>query len=403
MGVGLVVGVWVARYLGPEQFGQFSYALAFLGLFGALASLGLNGIVVRDIVQEPKGANEILAAAMIMQFVGGMGALGIMCSVIAWLRPEDPVMQIMVAILGVSLIFKASEVVKYLFEAQVQSRYAVWVENGVFSIMAGVKVILILMQASLMTFVWMTLVETGLVAVGLMAVIGHKSLGGGFWKVRGWRCRGLLKDSWPLCLSGFAIMIFMRIDQVMLGELVSAQAVGVYSAAVRISEVWCFLPSVVASSVFPLISNLRVSNNANYENTVLLLLKITVVTQLCISFCVMFFADSIVNMIYAENYKDSVAILSIHVWSNLFQALGIVSGYWMIYEGMIIQALMRNICGMITSLSLNFVLIPIFGGVGAAVSSLISVAVAYYFYDIIFFKTRKMFYIKTKALSLGIL
>ena len=129
MGVGLLIGVWVARYLGPEQFGQLNFAMAFVGIFGAVAGLGLNGIVVRDIVREPETANITLGTAFVLQASGGVFAVALIIGTMAWLRPDDTLTKTLVAIFGLGLIFKSTEVVKYWFESQVQSRYTVWIET----------------------------------------------------------------------------------------------------------------------------------------------------------------------------------------------------------------------------------------------------------------------------------
>ncbi|NCC25319.1 MAG: flippase, partial [Deltaproteobacteria bacterium] len=132
MGVGLFVGVWVARYLGPDQFGLLNFALAFTGLFGAIAALGLQGIVVRDIVRDPESAPVTLGTAAILQLVGGLVAYLLVLVIIAYLRPDDALSRSIVAILGSMLLLKASEIAVFWFESQVQSKYTVWVQNGAF-------------------------------------------------------------------------------------------------------------------------------------------------------------------------------------------------------------------------------------------------------------------------------
>jgi polysaccharide transporter, PST family len=132
MAVGLLVVVWMARYLGPEQFGLLNFAMAFVGLFGAIATLGLQGIMVRDIVRKPEESKVILGTGFVLQVVGGLMAFGLVILVISYLRPDDTLAKTIVAILGFTQVLKASEVVKYWFESQVQSKFVVWVENGVF-------------------------------------------------------------------------------------------------------------------------------------------------------------------------------------------------------------------------------------------------------------------------------
>lgn len=242
MGVGLLVGVWIARYLGPEQFGLLNFALAFTGLFAAISGMGLQGIVMRDIVRDPEGAPLTLGTAAVLMLIGGFVSYLLILAAIAYLRPDDPLARSIVAILGAIQLFKASEIAVYWFESQVQSKYTVWVQNGVFLVFAAVKVGLILSQAPLTAFVWATLAEAAVVAVILLMVLGRRGPSFNALRASAGRTKILIKDAWPLMLSGMAIAIYMKIDQIMLGQMVGEEAVGVYSAAVRISEVWYFIP-----------------------------------------------------------------------------------------------------------------------------------------------------------------
>ena len=159
MGVGLLVGVWVARYLGPEQFGLFSFALAFVGMFGAVAGLGLQSIVVRDLVRDPSCKEETLGTAAVLQLFGGLLAYCCVIGIIFWLRPHDALAKLLVAILGSLMLFKFSDVALYWFESQVLSKYIVWVQNGCFLVFAAIKVGLIVSNAPLLAFAWTTAAE----------------------------------------------------------------------------------------------------------------------------------------------------------------------------------------------------------------------------------------------------
>ena len=121
MGVGLVVGVWVARYLGPEQFGLLNYAMAIVAMFGAFAGLGLNGIIVRDLVKDPDCANITLGTAFSLQFISGLLVFGLAVAAINFTRPDDALSKLAVAILGFALVFRATDVVKYWFESRIKN------------------------------------------------------------------------------------------------------------------------------------------------------------------------------------------------------------------------------------------------------------------------------------------
>ncbi len=376
LGLGLLVGVWLARYLGPDQFGQFSYAVAFVGLFGALASLGLNGIVVRDIVRSPETADTTLGTAFVLQGFGALISVTLIIGAINLLRPDDTLTKTMVAVLGLSLIFKLTEVVKYWFESQVQSRYPILVENGTFAIFATVKIVMILQQAPLLAFVWMVLAESVVVAIALLALYSHRRGSLTALTPSLSRAKSLLIDCWPLAFSSLAVSIYLRVDQIMLAEMVGVHEVGIYSAAVRLSELWYFVPMIIVASVFPSIVSTRNDNPLLYEDRLQQLYDFLVILSLAIAIPVTIFADTIVAVLFGVAYVDAGSILSINIWAGVFVFLGTACGAYTNSENLARYSLLQTTCGMLANIALNLALIPQWGAKGAAVATLVSYAAA---------------------------
>lgn len=398
MGVGLLVGVWVARYLGPEQFGQINYASAFVGLFGVMAGLGLNSIVVRDIIREPENVNTTIGTAFVLEILGSLVAVALTVSTMAWLRPDDTLTKTMVVILGIGLVFKSTEVVKYWFESQVQSRYTVWIENGVFIITTGVKIVMLLQQATLMAFVWITFADSALVAVGLLAMYAKRGGHLSAWQPRIARAKSLLKDSWPIILSNIAIMIYMRIDQVMIGQMLGEKSVGIYSAAVRISEIWYFIPVAIASSMFPSIIEAKKQCEMQYNQRLQKLSDILVIMALCMAILTTLCSEWLVVLLFGKNYIEAGNVLSILVWSGLFVAIGVATSNWYLIEGLQKTQFLRTLLGATLNIALNIFFIPMYGVIGAALSTLISYGVAAYIADTFSKQTRILFLLKTRSI-----
>lgn len=397
MGVGLFVSIWVARYLGPEDFGLLSFAIAFVSIFGALSNLGLPGIVVRDIVSEPERSLETLGSSFVLQIASGITAFTLLLVVIPMLRPYDRSAISVVIIIGLTLLFKASESIKYWFESQVQSKYAVWAENSVFLATAVMKVGLIIVGASLLAFAWITFVEALLAAILLFAM--YEWAGGRIraWQFSSTRAKTLLKHSWPLILSGLAVMVYMRIDQIMLGQMLNDKAVGIYSAAVRVSEAWYFIPMAIVGSVFPALLDAKKTSEALYLEKFQKLYDTLVVIALVVAIPVTFLANQIVVGLFGQEYLEAGTILSIHVWTALFVFLGVASGKWFLAENRQLLAFHRVFVGMWVNIALNLMWIPQYGGVGAAMATLISQVVAALLIDAVRKETRLMFWMKLKA------
>lgn len=399
MGVGLLVGVWVARYLGPEQFGLLNFALAFVGLFAFFPTLGLANIMVRDIVNRPVQAMETLGTGFVLRTVGGLVAYVLILCIISYLRPDDTLAKTIVAILGFTQVLSGSGVIKFWFESQVQSKFTVWVENGVFLVIAAVKVVMILSGASLISFVWAAFAEVVAVALLLIAVFAWKVAPISSWQASVSRTKELLRDCWPLILSGVAFVIYMKIDQIMLGQMIGNEAVGIYSAAVRISEAWYFIPAVIVASVFPSIIEARERSETLYYQRLQKLYDLMVVLGVAIGLPMTFLSTKLICLLYGQEYIAAGLVLAVHIWAAVFVFLGIASSKWFIIENRQILTFQRNLIGAVSNVVLNFFLIPKHGAVGAAYATLLSLAATNMLYDIVQDETRPMFLMKLKSFN----
>ena len=399
MGVGFFVGVWIVRYLGPEQFGLLSFATAFTALFGAFATLGLQGIVVRDIVRNPNCAPETLGTTAILQLIGGIAAYLLVLVAITYLRPDDSIARTIVAMLGSTMLLKASEISVYWFESKVLSKYIVWVKNGVFLVFAIVKVILILQQASLNAFVWTMLAEAVVVAIILLGVLSKYGVLLTKFRVSIKRAKSLLKDSWPLLFSSVSITIYLQIDKIMLGHMIGDGAVGIYSVALLISELWYFIPTVIVASTFPAIIESKKRSEKQYYARLQKLFDLMIVISVGLALLTTFLSTSIVILLFGEAYRDAGIILSIHIWAAVFVFLGVASSQWFLAEGRQVLSLQQTVIGAFMNVALNLWLIPVYGAVGAALATLISHSVAAFFADLIYKETRKIFSMKVRALN----
>jgi O-antigen/teichoic acid export membrane protein len=372
MGVGLIVGVWIARYLGPEQFGLFSFATAFVGLFGAIAGLGLQGIVVRDIVRDPSSKEETLGTAAVLQFISGLIAYGLILGIIFWLRPDDALAKALVGILGSMMLFKASEVVVYWFESQVLSKYTVWVQNASFLVFAAIKVGLILNNAPLNAFAWATMAEALMVALLLGVMLGLRGPRLHHLRITLERAKSLLKDSWPLLLSGIAITLNMKIDQVMLGVLADNAQVGIYSVAVRISEVWYFAIGMILASVFPYLAKNHANKSPliNYRWVQAYRLMFWLSFGFAIALSIL--SDPLVKILFGSDYSAAANVLMIHVWAGVSVAIGSVWSKWILLENKTTIGLYAQILAAFLNIVLNLILIPKEGAIGAAIATLLS-------------------------------
>lgn len=240
VGIVLLATAWMARYLGPEQFGIFSYALSFVTLFSVLISMGLENLVVREILNRPQEEESTLASALLMRFLGGLVLFGLSALLITNIRPSDQLILILVMVFSFGFIFKSFEVLRCWFEAHVKAKYSAALEGFAITVSVSLKASLILMEAPLIYFAWTIAAETVVMGLGLLVLYTVQGSSIMNFKPSLDKIRYLFIEAWPLMLAGTLYVIYTKIDQLMLGEMVGNEAVGVYAAAVKISE-GCFL------------------------------------------------------------------------------------------------------------------------------------------------------------------
>jgi PST family polysaccharide transporter len=373
MGLALVVGVWVARYLQPKDYGLLTYAITFVSLFGAIAELGLGTIVIRDIARDPSCKDETLGTAFVLQFIGGIFTLVLTVGTISLLKPNEIVTRWLVGIVAAGTIFQAFSSINYWFQSQLQAKYIVVANNLVSVVYAAVRIVLIRLQARVIAFAWAGLAEVAL--RGLAMVVAYHINGN---HLRTWRCsllraKTLLQESWPLVLSGLAIYVYSKIDQVMLGSMLAdTTQLGYYSVAVKLSELFDFIPILIYQSVFPKLSKLKEVNPEGYISKLQIYFDIMALFWILVAVPVSFFSPYIVNLLYGKSYTASAPILSIYVWAQFGSNFGLARSAYFAVEGKLKYSLYLSLIGALINIAINYILIPKFGAIGATMATLIT-------------------------------
>ena len=396
--VALFVGIWVARYLGPEKFGLLSYAQSFVALFAVVAGLGLDSLVVRELVKDESRAETLLGTSFFLKIFGAFCML-IFLAIALQFTSNDFYTKALIFIIASASIFQSFNVVDFYFQSKVMSKYIVYANVISLLFSSVVKITLIISNSSLEAFVWVVLFDSIILAIGYLYY---------FFKHSDFKIQKLifskstaillLKDSWPLILSGIVISIYMKIDQVMIKQLLGNEEVGQYSAAVRISEAWYFIPGVIASSLFPAIINAKKHSEELYYKRLQRLYNLMVWIAIAIAIPVTFLSDSIINLMYGGQYNQAGGVLLIHIWSGIFVFLGVANSQWLLIENLNKISMYNAAIGSIINVVLNLILIKKIGIVGAAWASLASYSFSAYF--LLFFrkKTKMNFFSITKSL-----
>lgn len=396
--ISIFVIAQLARYLQPEQFGVLNYSISLVSIFVIISSLGLNGIVVRDLIDKPNKANMILGTAFILRMGAALVAYLILIMSISSLKPNNEQIQYIVILLGIILFFKPAETIKLWFESQVSSKYSAWVESAVFIFIASLNITLIYLGMPLISFVYVLVIESLLLFLLLLYV--YSNIVGSLvnWKASKEEAKLLLKESWPLIISSTAWIIYNRVDQLMIGELLGNQSVGYYSVVSKLSETMIVFPTIIAFSIIPTIIKLRKENLEYYHKKFQFVYDVTIIPTLFAALITTYFADWIILFLFGEKYSSSSSILVIHIWSIIFTAMAVVSGKYLINEGLQKITMQRHLIGLLINIILNYFFIPVYGIEGAAIATLISLIFSNYIFDIFRKDTRLIFLQKTKSI-----
>lgn len=395
MCLGMIVGVCIARYLGPEDFGLLSFALALVSLLIPLSRAGLDSIMIRELIGDPGERDEILRAGFFIRSVGALAAIILIAAAALAIVGGHPDRRFyLIVLIAASVLFHPFDILEQYFQARIIAKYSSLCRMGQTVILAIVRLGLIAMDASVQAFAAVTILETLLLAVFLILTGRSRGVPLLTGRVSMDRALNLLRFSWPMILSGLAVSMYMRIDQIMIEKITGSRDVGLYSAAIKLSEVWFGLMAVFSASLLPvMISKIKTSPNSGYRY----LQKVSfglIWANIALAVVMTFYGGWVLPIVFGNAYEEGVSVLMIHVWTGPFVALGLVSGNWLIANNYQTLMFFRTLSGLLINISLNLLLIPRIGITGAASASLLSQVGATFVFDVFNPKTRKLFLVK---------
>jgi O-antigen/teichoic acid export membrane protein len=386
--VGMVVGIYVARYLQPENFGLLNYSISFVSIFSAFSTLGMDQIIVRELARDPTNQRALLGTGFMLKMAGS-GILLLLMVIILLFMDHNPFTNTLIMIIAAAEIFKGFEVISYFFQSQTLSKYVVRVQVFINLLLSILKVGLVFMHAPLIWFVFIILFGSILNALGF--AYSYYKREGTLWK---WTYKKtlayeLLRESWPLALYGIALHIQARIDQVMLGKMLNTAEVGQYSVALKFIEIFGFMPMVIMSTFSPAIVRAKGVGEALYHSRLTNLYRLMFLTFLVIALPLYFFGEKVITLLYGIEYQSAGYLLSLFAVRLFFSNMGVGKSVFIVNESLFKYSLMTVIIGAITNIALNYYLIPMYASVGSIVASMISFTISIFVVDIFFQKTRQ--------------
>lgn len=394
---GVFVGIYIARYLGPEQFGVLSYVLALAAFVLAVSRLGMDAVLVRELVEIGDKRNQLMgtafwlmiSAALVCYLVVGLGI---------WFVGEAAHVKIYVWIVSASALFASFLMIDYFFQSQLKAKYSAICKTFSLLLMSLVKLGLIFTGAELFWFVLASLIDHVVLAVLLLLAL-HKTYGVSFLKYFNWHdARSMLSSAWPMVLTAVAALIYMRIDQVMIRNMLGLHEVGIYSAATKIYESWIVLPYIISVSLLPAIVKLKQGSVLDYQRRLTQLFRLVIWMSALAAIIVSIISEPLMVIAFGEAYRESASVVSIAMWTAVFASMGSISARYFNVERMEKKIALRTALAAFVNIGLNLVLIPRYGINGAAIATLLCTIFANYLMDWFDKDLRDLLSIKHRAL-----
>lgn len=374
---GVIVTALIGRYLGPEKFGIWNYALALTTIIGSVAILGMDKLAVKELINDEQRQGAIVTTIILMRISAGIICMAISIGIVLMARKHQQLYLYCTIFSALIIILQSFDVLDYFYQAKNNVKRVIIPKVAVFVAFCLVKLLIIFLGGTLMVLLWASAIELLITYVIIIGVFSYHNATDFALRVDWQLAKTLLAQSWPLMLSNLAVVLFMKIDLVLLDVLSNASELGRYVAAARISELWYAIPMVISVAILPsLIQKKNISRDA-YLLTLEKWLRLSFWLSAAIAILVTLTAHLIIPFLYGNGYRAASWMLMIHVWAGIPVFLNIVIVQYLFIEGKYKIYLYGNLCGLMVNMSINFFLIPTYGGIGAAIATVAAYASVY--------------------------
>ncbi len=374
---GLLIGVWVARYLGPGQFGIFSTLLSINGVALTVCGLAFDAVITRYFVRYPHHSAVFLGTTVTIRAALGV-VVGVAMLVLGYIKPMPGVHLYIWAAMSVTLFFTAFNALRQYYDARGESKRVILPELVAFGVSSVLRIVGIVWHFPLEWFVGIVLMEGVLGLIGYHWVYWRKGMVSR-WTFRFSIARLLFRHSWPILLTSGATLIYFKIDQMMLFSMVGSREAGIYSAAVRVSEIAYFFPVILTTALYPAITKLRKVDPVRYRQ------ELTRAFSICMAFsygvigCAVLGSAWGVSLLYGADYQAAAPILVVHIGSLIWVSHWMIASIYITNEGLTRHYLLKDSIAALCNVVLNLVLIPHWSGLGSAIATLVSYSITAFF------------------------
>lgn len=387
MAISLLISTLTARYLGPGNFGIINYTNAYIAFFSSICQLGLNGIIIKEMVSHRDDEGTIIGTAIVMRLITSIISMVSIYFMFKTITPNDTIMIKVAMLQSVSILFASFDIINFWYQSKLQSKITTIIQSMAYVVMSLYRVIILILNKDVTWFAFAVSLDTIVIAVLLLYSYSknkEKNFSFSFIWVK-----KLLSQSWPFILSGIMITVYGQMDKIMIGEMMDKTSVGLYSIAITITGLWSFIPIAFLDSARPLIMEAKTVNQELYVLRLKQLYCFIIWLSFAYALAMSIMSKLVIYILYGEQYIGAQSALVITVWYCAFSYLGAAKNIWIICEGKMKYETIFTLSGAILNIVLNYFMIPLYGIVGAAVATLVTQIVTNFVVMFFFSETRE--------------
>ena len=368
--IAFLVGIWTARYLGPNNYGLINYASAYLTFFFSLSTLGLNAIIVKELIDRPEEEGTTLGTTLVLQGAASILSSILIIAIVFFVDYGETETLIVVSLCSVGLFFQMMDSLKYWFQSKLMSKYCAIATTVAYIISSLYKVVLLILGMSVRWFAMATSIDYLFVAIILFFIYKRKN--GPALRFSFEQAKMMLKKSYHYILSGLMVAIYGATDKLMLKQFLNEAEVAYYGTALSICNVWVFVLAAIIDSFNPIILELHNTNEKAFLKKNVQLYSIVFYCSMIVGVLYTAFAGLGIHILYGDAYMPAVTPLRIITWYVAFSYLGVARNAWVVSKNKQKYLIPINAGSALMNVILNAILIPGMGASGAAIASLIT-------------------------------
>lgn len=371
MMISLVVSVLTARYLGPSNYGTLNYTASFVAFATSIATLGMDGVVVKKIIENPKEEGDYLGSSIVFRLVSSVMSMITICAIVLFLNPNEIIKFWLVLIQSCQLMMKSVQILDVWFQRYLKAKYVSVGKMIACLVVSTYKFFLLVTAKNIIWFAFANVITDGLISLIIWIFYSKENTKKLCFSFK--KGKEVLSESYHFILSGLMVAVYSQMDRIMIGKMLTDRDVGLYTTATYICSLWVFIPEAIINSFRPKMMELKI-NGKEDEYKYRLGQLYSGIIWLCIIFSlgITIFAKLIIWILYGESYYGAIDTLRIVIWFETFAMIGTARGIWILCENKNKYVKYYLLIGAVINVLLNYFLIPILGINGAAVATLIT-------------------------------